>query len=98
MRNGESEHERKLVGWDLLECLISFTVMCPMPIMSQGAVVNASQICPVGDARWQGEWLMETDFLKDFQARYGQWIDCKGKIWRTVAFRCFQPILTNYPN
>lgn len=63
-----------------------------MPIMSQGEVVNASQICPVGEARWQGEWLMETDFLKDFQARYGQWIDCKGKFggqWLLDAFSRF---------
>ena len=52
-------------------------LLCPMSIMSQGAVVNASQICPVGEARWQGEWLMETDFLKDFQACYGQWMDSK---------------------
>eukprot|EP00435_Cladocopium_sp_Y103_P041037 s1602_g11.t1 len=39
-----------------------------VPPKRQGAVVNASKICPVGEARWQGEWLMETDFLKDFQA------------------------------
>ncbi|CAJ1338479.1 unnamed protein product [Effrenium voratum] len=27
--------------------------------------------CPAGGARWQGEWLFETDFLKDFQAELG---------------------------
>merc|ERR1712176_139941 len=29
---------------------------------------NANQICPIGGARWQGEWLVETDFLVDFHA------------------------------
>ena len=28
------------------------------------------QICPVRGARWQGEWLMETDLLKDLQAEF----------------------------
>eukprot|EP00438_Fugacium_kawagutii_P000640 Skav215310 [mRNA] locus=scaffold2444:50678:52045:+ [translate_table: standard] len=31
-------------------------------------VANLTKICPVSGARWQGEWLLETDFLKDFQA------------------------------
>lgn len=29
-----------------------------------------NQICPVQGARWQGEWLLETDLLKDLQAEF----------------------------
>lgn len=35
----------------------------------------SSPICPVAGAQWQGEWLVETDFLRDFHAELESALD-----------------------
>ncbi|CAK9091959.1 unnamed protein product [Durusdinium trenchii] len=55
-------------GRMLLEGLYRLQLHLESWFQSPPGDAGPQKICPVGGAQWQGEWLLETDLLKDFQA------------------------------